>query len=105
MSYAITLSPRARRRLNTVPKSLVQLVGEELLKLGSDPKRLGRKTVSPPFPPTIEHIYGFHLRYEEQLRYFTVFFLYVDDAQSLYVTNITVNPPFSDEPPQGPPSP
>ncbi len=97
MGYAISLSPRAAKKLAEVPRSLVNDVGRELEKLEANPKKLGRKTVSPPFPPTIEHIYGFHLRHETRLHYFTVFFLYSDDGASLYVTDITANPPFSME--------
>jgi len=67
----------------------------ELEKLSRDPKKLGRKTVSPPFPPTIEHIFHFRLRDEtEELHYITVFFLYVDDHKELYITAITISPPF-----------
>jgi hypothetical protein len=95
MGYAINLSPRAANRLATVPRARLEDVASELQKLGLNPRKLGRKTVSPPFPATIEHIYGFHFRHEDETHYFTVFFLYSDDDTFLYVTDITINPAFS----------
>ena len=74
MGYAISLSPRAANKLATVPRALLDDVEAEMGKLALDPKKLGRKTVSPPFPETIEHIYHYHLRHEEEMHYFTVFF-------------------------------
>jgi hypothetical protein len=95
MGYAIKLSPKAANRLATVPRSRLGDVASELERLALNPRKLGRKTVSPPFPVTIEHVYGFHFRHEEETHYLTVFFLYSDDDTFLYITDITINPAFS----------
>jgi mRNA-degrading endonuclease RelE of RelBE toxin-antitoxin system len=95
MSYEVVLGPDAAAKLKTVPGELSDRVQAALEELGRDPKKVGRKTVSPPYVP-IGHIYQFHETYNEQRHYFTVFFLYDDDEKTLAVWDIVIDPRFSD---------
>lgn len=94
MSYAVSISPMAIEKLKTVPKELIGEVHGELERLAAGPKSVSRRIVSPPFPPTLEQIFQFHRRFREQLHYFTVFFLYTDERDALYITHVTIDPPF-----------
>lgn len=95
MSYRIELSPEAQAKLRTIPPGLRQQVAEKMEELAEDPVKRGRETPAPPYVP-IGHIFQFHFRHDGPVRYFTVFFLYGDDGETLIVWDIVIDPRFSD---------
>jgi hypothetical protein len=95
MNYEVVLGPRAIEKLRSAPEALRERIEKRLEELASDPKKIGRKTVSPPFVP-IGHIYQFHEQHADRRHYFTVFFVYGDDEKSLNVWDIVIDPRFSD---------
>ncbi|NQT40766.1 MAG: hypothetical protein HQ581_24945 [Planctomycetes bacterium] len=108
MSYRVILGDEAEEKLKTVPNELLEYVREQLRELANDPLAVGRETPSPPYVP-IGHIFQFHKMHDEQVHYFTVFFLYADekdgaDADQLNVWDIVISPRFSDVLPPRPSS-
>ncbi len=51
MAYRVKLSTRAEGTFKRLKPEHQQLVGDWILDLMNDPHGLGRKVVSPPFPP------------------------------------------------------
>jgi hypothetical protein len=88
VSYAVVLHGRAKREFAKLSGGHKVIAADHLRRLARSPAKLGRPTVSPPFPPG-EMIYDFvEDGGFETWHSFTVFFKYDAGESTLIITGI-----------------
>ena len=88
VSYDIALSPQAEEDLARLPPPLQQYVERQLMRLAADPLSLGRRSVSPPYPPRCQLFQPSPVLYNGRPHEFTVLFRFSVDETALEVVGV-----------------
>jgi hypothetical protein len=91
MAYVVHISPQTLQALEAMPREVLGETYGEFERLAADPKAVSRPCCFPYVP--IGHVFHFKLRHQDVLHYMAVFFLYGDDLESLYITDVIATPP------------
>ena len=87
-AYRILLTKTAESERDRLAPDLVRIVNSKLRELAKDPFSLGRKTVSPPFPPGGMMREFDTLDPDGVMHYFVVLFCFGEDEKTLIVHGI-----------------
>ncbi|HTU18911.1 MAG TPA: hypothetical protein VMG10_12700 [Gemmataceae bacterium] len=88
MPYELLLTDQAEQDLTRLPPHLLNIVEREMERLGANPLHLGRRAVSPPYPPGGQMYQFQHDEPDEERHFFTILFHFGQDEKTLFVTGI-----------------
>jgi hypothetical protein len=88
VNYEVTLAPQAEEDLAGLPPPLQQYVEQQLLRLAADPLGLGRRSVSPPYPPRCQLFQPSPVLYNGRSHEFTILFRCTVDETALQIIGI-----------------
>jgi hypothetical protein len=87
VSYKVRLKAKAEAEYDSLPPELQEAVEAGIARLARDPLRLGRRVVSPPYPPGGQ-MYPFDYQEGTLIHHFVVFYVFGLDEDTLVVTSI-----------------